>query len=127
MDFTFGGNHRLEQEIAIGGCGLSLAPFLFLFFCDLMEFAWTGTVFYGVHKVAGKEVTIKLEPVVEQQPSGWEFVAFRPHQTDQGRLFSCTSLCRCSAVLYCLCPLTFGPCVISPPLGPHHTPQNQHS
>jgi len=29
----------------------------------------TGTVFYGVHKVAGKEVAIKLEPVVEKQPS----------------------------------------------------------
>jgi casein kinase I family protein HRR25 len=34
-----------------------------------MGFAWTGTVFYGVHKVAGKEVAIKLEPVVEKQPS----------------------------------------------------------
>jgi hypothetical protein len=29
----------------------------------------TGTVFYGVHTVAGKEVAIKLEPVVEKQPS----------------------------------------------------------
>ena len=29
----------------------------------------TGTVFYGVHKVAGKEVAIKLEPVVDKQPS----------------------------------------------------------
>jgi casein kinase I homolog HRR25 len=29
----------------------------------------SGTVFYGVHKVAGKEVAIKLEPVVEKQPS----------------------------------------------------------
>ena len=28
-----------------------------------------GTVFYGVHKVAGKEVAIKLEPVVDKQPS----------------------------------------------------------
>lgn len=26
-------------------------------------------MFYGVHKVAGKEVAIKLEPVVEKQPS----------------------------------------------------------
>jgi len=48
MDFTFGGKYRLEEELAIGGC---------------------GTVFYGVHKVAGKEVAIKLEPVVEKQPS----------------------------------------------------------
>lgn len=44
--------------------------FLFVLFSrDLMGFAWTGTVFYGVHKVAGKEVAIKLEPVVEKQPS----------------------------------------------------------
>jgi casein kinase I family protein HRR25 len=28
-----------------------------------------GTVFYGVHKVAGKEVAIKLEPAVDKQPS----------------------------------------------------------
>jgi len=48
MDFTFGGKYRLEEELAIGGC---------------------GTVFYGVHTVAGKEVAIKLEPVVEKQPS----------------------------------------------------------
>ncbi|KAF8493804.1 kinase-like protein [Russula emetica] len=33
-----------------------------------MDFTF-GTVFYGVHKVAGKEVAIKLEPVVEKQPS----------------------------------------------------------
>ncbi|KAI0321240.1 kinase-like protein [Amylostereum chailletii] len=43
MDFTFGGKYRLEEELAIGGC---------------------GTVFYGVHTVAGKEVAIKVEPAV---------------------------------------------------------------
>ncbi|KAI0665481.1 kinase-like protein [Trametes maxima] len=41
--FTFGGKYRLEEEIAIGGC---------------------GTVFQGVHTVAGKEVAIKLEPAI---------------------------------------------------------------
>ncbi|VDB91719.1 unnamed protein product [Peniophora sp. CBMAI 1063] len=43
MDFTFGGKYRLEEELAVGGC---------------------GTVFYGVHTVAGKEVAIKVEPAV---------------------------------------------------------------
>ncbi|EGN97475.1 hypothetical protein SERLA73DRAFT_92593 [Serpula lacrymans var. lacrymans S7.3] len=43
MDFTFGGKYRLEEEIAIGGC---------------------GTVFLGVHTIAGKEVAIKLEPAI---------------------------------------------------------------
>jgi casein kinase I family protein HRR25 len=43
MDFTFGGKYRLEEEIAMGGC---------------------GTVFVGVHTIAGKEVAIKLEPAV---------------------------------------------------------------
>ncbi|THH16032.1 hypothetical protein EW146_g4529 [Bondarzewia mesenterica] len=43
MDFTFGGKYRLEEELAIGGC---------------------GTVFYGVHTVAGKEVAIKVEPAI---------------------------------------------------------------
>ncbi|KAF9523034.1 kinase-like domain-containing protein [Crepidotus variabilis] len=38
---TFAGKYRLEEEIANGGC---------------------GTVFLGVHTVAGKEVAIKLEP-----------------------------------------------------------------
>ncbi|KAH9475355.1 Casein kinase I isoform epsilon [Psilocybe cubensis] len=42
MDYTtFAGKYRLEEEIANGGC---------------------GTVFLGVHTVAGKEVAIKLEP-----------------------------------------------------------------
>src|SRR5216684_604503 len=44
-----------------------------LLFCFVVESRLigigTGTVFYGVHKVAGKEVAIKLEPVVEKQPS----------------------------------------------------------
>ncbi|KAJ7119437.1 kinase-like domain-containing protein [Mycena epipterygia] len=43
MDFTFGGKYRLEEEIAVGGC---------------------GQVFLGVHTVAGKEVAIKLEPAI---------------------------------------------------------------
>ncbi|TFK71407.1 kinase-like protein [Pluteus cervinus] len=43
MDITFGGKYRLEEEIANGGC---------------------GTVFLGVHTVAGKEVAIKLEPAI---------------------------------------------------------------
>ncbi|KAF5378093.1 hypothetical protein D9615_007600 [Tricholomella constricta] len=43
MEVTFGGKYRLEEEIANGGC---------------------GTVFLGVHTVAGKEVAIKLEPAV---------------------------------------------------------------
>ncbi|KAI6144324.1 kinase-like protein [Pisolithus tinctorius] len=43
MDFTFGGKYRLEEEIANGGC---------------------GSVFLGVHTVAGKEVAIKLEPAL---------------------------------------------------------------
>ncbi|KAF5348331.1 hypothetical protein D9756_010491 [Leucocoprinus leucothites] len=40
---TFAGKYRLEEEIANGGC---------------------GTVFLGVHTVAGKEVAIKIEPAV---------------------------------------------------------------
>lgn len=43
MDVTFGGKYRLEEEIANGGC---------------------GSVFLGVHTIAGKEVAIKLEPAV---------------------------------------------------------------
>ncbi|KAJ6482164.1 kinase-like domain-containing protein [Mycena vitilis] len=43
MDFTFGNKYRLEEEIAVGGC---------------------GQVFLGVHNVAGKEVAIKLEPAI---------------------------------------------------------------
>ncbi|KAH9848211.1 kinase-like protein [Lenzites betulinus] len=43
--YTFGGKYRLEEEIAIGGC---------------------GTVFQGVHTVAGKEVAIKLEPAISK-------------------------------------------------------------
>ncbi len=34
MDFTFGGKYRLEEELAIGGCGSS--PSLF-FFCLLWK------------------------------------------------------------------------------------------
>lgn len=58
MDFTFGNKYRLEEEIAVGGCGTSclLAPQLVLTF--------VGQVFLGVHTVAGKEVAIKLEPAI---------------------------------------------------------------
>ncbi|KAF8645381.1 hypothetical protein AX16_007883 [Volvariella volvacea WC 439] len=48
MDLTFGGKYRLEEEIANGGC---------------------GTVFLGVHTVAGKEVAIKLEPAIAKHHS----------------------------------------------------------
>ena len=67
-----------------------------------MEFAWTGTVVYGIHTVAVKEGTIELEPVVERQPrSGNSWLL--DLTTDQGRLFSQTCLCRCcSTALYCL-------------------------
>ncbi|KAK2459841.1 hypothetical protein APHAL10511_008162 [Amanita phalloides] len=41
MEYTVGGKYRLEEEMASGGC---------------------GTVFLGVHTIAGKEVAIKLEP-----------------------------------------------------------------
>ncbi|KAG9308187.1 kinase-like domain-containing protein [Chiua virens] len=43
MEVTFGGKYRLEEEIANGGC---------------------GSVFLGVHTIAGKEVAIKLEPAI---------------------------------------------------------------
>ncbi|KAJ6589122.1 kinase-like domain-containing protein [Mycena capillaripes] len=50
MDFTFGNKYRLEEEIAVGGC---------------------GQVFLGVHTVAGKEVAIKLEPAIaKHNPHG---------------------------------------------------------
>jgi hypothetical protein len=60
MDFTFGGKYRLEEELAIGGCG-TLHRFLSL---GQALNALPGTVFYGVHTVAGKEVAIKVEPAV---------------------------------------------------------------
>lgn len=43
MDFTFGGKYRLESELGVGGC---------------------GSVYSGVHTIAGKEVAIKLEPAI---------------------------------------------------------------
>ncbi len=66
MDFTFGGKYRLEEELAIGGCGSFV-----LYFAKENELILNelGTVFYGVHTVAGKEVAIKLEPAVEKQHS----------------------------------------------------------
>ena len=63
MDFTaFAGKYRLEEEIANGGCGMSF-PSLSCLFCDLF-IVLQGTVFLGVHTVAGKEVAIKLEPAL---------------------------------------------------------------
>ena len=53
-----------------------------------MEFAWTGTVVYGIHTVAVKEGTIELEPVVERQPSEWEFVAFRSNHRPRATFLS---------------------------------------
>ena len=59
--FTFGGKYRLEEEIAIGGCG----AFPVLALLDVLTLLATpGTVFQGVHTVAGKEVAIKLEPAI---------------------------------------------------------------
>lgn len=60
MDVTFGGKYRLEEEIANGGCGAYLvrAPRI----CRLIHLA--GSVFLGVHTIAGKEVAIKLEPAI---------------------------------------------------------------
>ena len=65
--FTFGGKYRLEEEIAIGGCGPSFSPFLLPSSPSLPPsppFLSPGTVFQGVHTVAGKEVAIKLEPAI---------------------------------------------------------------
>lgn len=64
MDCTFGGKYRLEEEIAMGGCGRFI--WLFLSAVNLRRnlLARAGTVFQGVHTVAGKEVAIKLEPAV---------------------------------------------------------------
>lgn len=62
MDFTaFAGKYRLEEEIANGGCGMfpSSLPF---HLCGV--YSPQGTVFLGVHTVAGKEVAIKLEPAL---------------------------------------------------------------
>lgn len=43
MEYMFGGKYLLGEEVAVGGC---------------------GTVFQGVHKIAGKEVAIKVEPAL---------------------------------------------------------------
>lgn len=70
MDFTFGGKYKLEEEIAMGGCG----EFQFPLESPLCPGAHgqpshpyvtrIGTVFQGVHTVAGKEVAIKVEPAI---------------------------------------------------------------
>ena len=59
-DYTFGGKYRLEEEIADGGCGQHI-PVLYMF---AASDHLTGTVYLGVHTVAGKEVAIKVEPAV---------------------------------------------------------------
>lgn len=59
MDFTFGGKYRLEEELAVGGCG----TWYHIHYAALYSHT-IGTVFYGVHTVAGKEVAIKVEPAV---------------------------------------------------------------
>ena len=64
MDYTFGGKYRLEEEIANGGCGQPSIPPLLDGLLTYQTFSLTGTVYLGVHTVAGKEVAIKLEPAV---------------------------------------------------------------
>ncbi|OBZ73174.1 Casein kinase I [Grifola frondosa] len=66
MAFTFGGKYKLEEEIAMGGCGASLSiprssrPGS----SGHLSASCVGTVFQGVHTIAGKEVAIKLEPAI---------------------------------------------------------------
>ncbi|KAJ2965720.1 hypothetical protein NUW54_g14024 [Trametes sanguinea] len=64
--YTFGGRYRLEEEIAIGGCGTSPRPSLhsILTLNAVTATTTAGTVFQGVHTLAGKEVAIKLEPAI---------------------------------------------------------------
>lgn len=64
MDF-FGGKYRLEEEIANGGCGLSFSSSARLHRVLTTVF-YKGTVFLGVHTIAGKEVAIKLEPAADK-------------------------------------------------------------
>lgn len=62
--YTFGGKYRLEEEIAIGGCG---ALYYFTFSVITTHKSITvGSVFMGVHTVAGKEVAIKIEPAISR-------------------------------------------------------------
>lgn len=63
MDFTFGGKYRLEEELAVGGCGSSFSPSRVPPSSHPATLI-IGTVFYGVHNVAGKEVAIKVEPAI---------------------------------------------------------------
>jgi len=63
---TFAGKYRLEEEIANGGCGTSGE----LFGKTFNSKCWlSGSVFLGVHTIAGKEVAIKLEPAVSRNLS----------------------------------------------------------
>ena len=66
-EFTFGGKYRLEEEIANGGCGTS--PCSSTSLIPYSHSPFPGTVFLGVHTVAGKEVAIKLEPAVANKNS----------------------------------------------------------
>ena len=45
MDFTFGGKYRLEEELAIGGCGSSYPSFLFCFLVILWNLPAQGPSF----------------------------------------------------------------------------------
>lgn len=64
MEYTFGGKYLLGEEVAVGGC---------------------GTVYQGVHKVAGKEVAIKVEPAIaKSSPLQQETKIYRSLQGGPG-------------------------------------------
>ena len=64
MEYTFGGKYLLGSEVAVGGC---------------------GTVYQGVHKVAGKEVAIKVEPALaKSSPLQQETKIYRSLQGGPG-------------------------------------------
>lgn len=63
MAYTFGGKYKLDSEIGVGGC---------------------GSVYAGVHTIAGKEVAIKLEPAIphHSHPSTHHAAASTPLQQE---------------------------------------------
>lgn len=61
MEHTFGGKYLLGDEVAVGGC---------------------GTVFTGVHKVAGKAVAIKVEPASPLQQQENKMYQLSPLQQE---------------------------------------------
>ncbi|KIP02006.1 hypothetical protein PHLGIDRAFT_32351 [Phlebiopsis gigantea 11061_1 CR5-6] len=64
MEYIFGGKYLLGEEVAVGGC---------------------GTVYQGVHKVAGKEVAIKVEPAIaKSSPLQQETKIYRSLQGGPG-------------------------------------------